>query len=148
MWKMHCVFSIFAFVVWFLRTYKPVDKFNPKDSPLGTSAPCPKRSQLIHWERQITTTPGTKSFVWFNMCYSLEEKVLLSKDHCKKFSFRDAQIIAFFQCVCHILLSRSTSDWCLSTKQTVSYPKQTSRLSGFIPLVFCFEHMKCHWDLF
>lgn len=126
--------------------------------------------KLARWELQhlVPSTPSSSTergksqlhleqshlfdFIWKLMvafcCYSLEAKVLLSRDRCKKFSFRDAQIIAFFQCVCHILLSQSTSDQCLSTKQTVSYPKQTSQLSGFIPLVFCFEHMKCHRDLF
>lgn len=138
---------------WFLSTYKSVDKYNPKASLLGSSAPFPnlpthplgKKNHNYNWNNGFFFFFSVK----INGCLLLlfsGTKTSLNRGCCKKFSFR-AQITTFFQGVCHLLLGWGTSGCCFQQNKLFC-PKHASQLPRFIPLGFCFEHMKCQWDLF
>lgn len=131
---------------------KSVDKYNPKASLLGSSAPFPNLP--THPLEKVNHSYIQNNVVFFfsmkiNGCLLLlfsGTKTSLGRGCCKKFSFR-AQITTFFQGVCHLLLGWGTSGCCFQQNKLFC-PKHASQLSGFIPLGFCFEHIKCQWGSF
>lgn len=144
---------------WFLSTYKSVDKYNPKASLLGSSAPFPNLP--THPLEKVNHSYIQNNVIFFfsmkiNGCLLLlfsGTKTSLGRGCCKKFSFR-AQITTFFQGVWLSFKVFAISSWAevlvvaAFQQNKLFCPKHASQLSGFIPLGFCFEHIKCQWGSF